>query len=182
VRRVTLLVGLVGVVSGPIAWMVSDQLEAQNEFCVSCHLSDGPLHEAKARGFEAVPVVSLAGLHAHESHGFRCIDCHGGASFVNKLRVKTVAARDALIYLTGRFSEPDDMEHPLWDEDCAQCHARYAARRDDDFRAFAAHNVEAFQVRCVTCHRAHPTGARGELAFLDPQIVRPQCRTCHEEF
>ena len=131
------------------------------------------------REFESEPAVNLASLHALAD--VRCIDCHGGASFANKLRVKTVAARDALRYFAGAFGEPTRMAHPLWDEDCVQCHADYSPVRDDDFHAFEAHNVSDFAYACVACHRTHPTQARAEPLFLDREVVRPICAQCHEE-
>jgi predicted CXXCH cytochrome family protein len=182
VLRGFLVLALLGVASAPVGWVVSDRLESRNAFCVACHLpSAEPLHGEKMREFESVPAPNLAALHAVEEPGFRCIDCHGGASFANKLRVKTVAARDALAYLVGAFGEPDHMEHPLWDEDCAQCHPGYAPVRDDDFHAFEAHNVRDFAYACVSCHRAHPAAAP-EQRFLDRRVVMPVCLNCHEEF
>ncbi|MBW2281178.1 MAG: cytochrome c3 family protein [Deltaproteobacteria bacterium] len=180
--RGALVLVLLGVAGAPVGWFVSDHFEARNEFCVACHLDrDRRLHERKALEFEAREPVSLAALHAAESPGFRCIDCHAGASFVNKLRVKTVAARDAARWLIGAFDEPTGMAHPLWNEDCVQCHARYDSQRDDDFHAHEVHNVRDFAYSCVACHRAHPA-ARPELRFLDRQVVLPVCRNCHEEF
>lgn len=182
-RRVAIGLVLSGALAAPAGWFVSDRLESRDEFCVSCHLEAGrPLHEAKLREFRAEPSPNLAALHFASEERVRCIDCHGGASFVNKLRVKSVAARDALRYLVGAFEEPDSMAHPLWDEDCVQCHADYAPVRDDDFHAFEAHNVRDFAYACVSCHRAHPVGASSGQHFLDPEVVLPVCRNCHEEF
>ena len=53
----------------------------------------------------ATPPVNLASLHYEVDNDFRCIQCHGGASFANHARVKAVAARDALAYILGRFEE-----------------------------------------------------------------------------
>ena len=148
------MVGLLGVAGAPVGWAVSDRFESDNEFCVACHLDSGRrLHDRKMRGFEADPAVTLASLHALED--VRCIDCHGGASFPNKLRVKAVAARDAVRYFLGTFEEPSAMAHPLWDEDCIQCHAAYESSRDDDFHAFEAHNVGGFAYSCVACHERY---------------------------
>ncbi len=133
------------------------------------------------REFEAEPAVNLASLHSVED--VRCIDCHGGASFANKLRVKAVAARDAVRYFAGAFDEPSAMAHPLWDEDCVQCHATVPSSggRDDDFHAFEAHNVGGFAYACVACHEAHGTRGAVGLFFLDRQVVLRVCSQCHEE-
>jgi hypothetical protein len=171
---------LTALVAAPLGWAISDRLESENEFCVSCHLdADRPLHAQKGREFANVPAVSLAAAHAAESPGFRCIDCHGGTSAVGRVRVKAVAARDAVRYLLGNFGEPEAMRHPLWNEDCARCHESYEPARDDDFHAIADHNTQ-FAHACVECHSAHPT-ARAELRFLSREVVLPVCRNCHEE-
>ena len=74
----------VAVASAPAGWWVSDQFESQNSFCVACHLDgETPLHETKHaefRGETSPEPVSLAAVHGGEAD-FRCIDCHGGASF-----------------------------------------------------------------------------------------------------
>lgn len=177
------VLALLGIAAAPLGWLVSERLESRNEFCVACHVAPGRrLHAAKLSDFQADPAVNLASLHGRAEADFRCIDCHGGASFANKLRVKSVAARDALRYLVGAFGEPEGMSHPLWDEDCTQCHPGYTPGRDDDFHAFEAHNLRDFAYACVTCHRAHPVGASAEPRFLDAQVVLPVCRNCHEEF
>ena len=102
-------------------------------------------------------------------------------SFANRLRVKTVAARDALLYLLGSFEEPDSMEYPLWDEDCVQCHETYEPERSDDFHAFEDHNLPNFPYRCVDCHQVHANEGVARFDFLEPDRVRRVCRDCHEE-
>jgi hypothetical protein len=165
-------------------WTVTDALESDNRFCVSCHLASGqPLHQRKLDEFARTDAVNLVSAHYAAEGGFRCIDCHGGASLANRLRVKTVAARDAALYVLGRFDEPEAMDHPLWDEDCVQCHGRFEPARADDYHAIADHNVVDFAYRCVECHRSHPSrGASPAFAFLDRDVVLPVCRNCHEEF
>ena len=181
-KRWSLACAALGLLGAPLGWTISDRLEARNEFCVACHLPDGsPLHRAKGREFEARPAPNLAAAHRLAEPDFRCIDCHGGASFVNKLRVRAVAARDAAFWLVGAFEEPEQMAHPLWDEDCTRCHARYHPERDDDFHALADHNID-FVHRCVECHRSHPGGGRPEFAHLERDVILPICRNCHEEF
>jgi hypothetical protein len=174
---------LAALAGAPAGWLASDHFERQNEFCTSCHLEPGkPLHEQKMSDFVRAPATSLVAAHHGAEPDFRCIDCHGGASFPNKLRVKAVAARDAFFYVLGRFEEPRDMEHPLWNEDCAQCHATYAPERDDAFHAIDVHNLPDFEYECVKCHQAHPTGRNASLAFLEREPLVAVCQNCHEEF
>lgn len=168
--------------AGPVGWAIADRLESQNQFCGSCHLDpESRLHAEKLAGFSVLPAASLAAAHRQAEPDFRCIECHGGVSWLNRFRVKSVALRDALRYLIGRFSEPLIMRHPLWDEDCAQCHGSFRAERDDAFHAIPVHNAD-LRYRCVDCHLAHESGAPPELGFLDRATVLPVCRQCHEEF
>jgi hypothetical protein len=177
---IALVVALAG---APVGWLVSDHFEAQNEFCVSCHLdASTPLHDAKMKDLLGEPASSLVAAHHAAKPGFRCFDCHGGASFPNQLRVKAVAARDAFAYLLGRFEEPKTMAHPLWNEDCAKCHASYQPARDDAFHAIGVHNLPEFEYECVKCHQAHPTGRQASLDFLEREALVAVCQNCHEEF
>lgn len=177
------ITALVLAAGAPLGWLGSDALERQNAFCTSCHLdAHRPLHAGKLRDFTTVPAVNLASAHFAKNSDFRCIDCHRGASFPNRVRVKLLAARDAAVYLTGRFGEPTEMKHPLWREDCVKCHAKYEPERSDAFHAIGVHNLPKFALNCVECHEAHPTGRSAELAFLQREPLVAQCRNCHEEF
>lgn len=185
--------GLACAVTAPLLWLVTDRLEARNDFCNACHLSSGvPLHRAVRDDFVALPAPTLAAAHAVAGNAargdgeFRCIDCHGGASFVGKARVKALAARDAAVWLTGRFEEPVGMRWPLWDEDCGQCHSEFGsagreAWQSPAFHELALHNVE-LGVNCIECHAAHERIAPDAPYFLDAVQVRSQCARCHSEF
>lgn len=180
-----------------MGWHVSDRLEQDNDFCNACHLTaDRPLHLDIRRDFDGAPPATLAALHGaarvearSEDPAFRCIDCHGGASFVGRLRVKALAAKDAAVYLTGRFEEPRSMRFPLWDEDCRKCHGSFRAAASDaagetagatPFHALAVHNTN-LGVGCVECHTVHERGGNREAYFLDAAVVRTQCARCHAE-
>jgi hypothetical protein len=183
VRRAIWITLVLAAIAAPLGWFTSDALESHNEFCTSCHLSaDTPLHKQKLADFASDPPVNLASAHFAHDHAFRCVDCHGGASFSNHVRVKLLSVADGLLYLTGRFDEPRRMSHPLWNEDCTHCHDRYKAERDDAFHAQSVHNVAVFPFDCVECHQAHPTGRTREFAFLERARLIENCRTCHEEF
>lgn len=184
---------LVAALSAPLAWVVTDRLERDDDFCNACHLAPGrPLHMELRRGFDAVPARSLAGFHGaaslpeHDDRAFRCIDCHGGASFPGRARVKVLAALDGFWYATGHFDEPTQMEWPLWDEDCRKCHDRFAESKAEAwesprFHQLAVHNVE-LGVDCVECHLVHEPGGQPEHAFLHASRVRTQCARCHTDF
>jgi nitrate/TMAO reductase-like tetraheme cytochrome c subunit len=171
----------------PVGWVTTDRLERDDDFCNACHLEPGlPLHEQLRRDFDLRPPRNLAAAHAREPD-FRCIDCHGGASFVGRARVKLLAGKDAFWWAVGHFEEPDGMRWPLWDEDCVKCHARFDARpeamswRTPRFHELPVHNVE-LGVDCVSCHLVHDPGGSDDGHFLHPEPVRSQCASCHPEF
>jgi hypothetical protein len=183
VKRGVWITSALAVLTGPTGWILTDRLESSNGFCTSCHLEpEVPLHEEKMGRFTGSPAADLASRHRVSDDGFLCVDCHAGASWPNRARVKAVAARDALMYMLGRFEEPASMQHPLWDEDCSRCHAQYKVRRSDDYHAFFAHNLPNFEFRCVSCHRAHPSDGSPEFGFLERDLVLGICRKCHEEY
>ncbi len=171
-----------GLVAVPLGWLASDELESRDAFCVTCHLESGPLHDAKMHDYRSPEAVNLASLHRLAGDEFRCISCHRGASPLNRLRVKAVAARDAGMYLLGRFGEPDSMKHPLWNEDCVRCHSGYDPSLEDAFHAIEVHNRDGFEFDCVACHRTHGKGGAREFGFLLDEHLKPICQRCHEEF
>ena len=194
-RRALLLAAALAVVAAPLAWWGTDRLEEDDAFCTACHLPSGtPLHADNAADFAARPALSLAVAHAVAGNearpdgAFRCIDCHGGTGWLGRARVKLLSARDGLVYLGGRFDEPDGMRWPLRDEDCRQCHATFASAaaaveswETPAFHALSVHNRE-LGVSCVTCHLAHERGGITDRNFLHPEPVRAACVRCHPEF
>jgi len=173
-----LAAAVLGASLGAVGWAVTDHLEQDDDFCNACHVSaDLPLHVEIRRDYDARPAASLASRH---------IDCHGGKSPAGRVRVKALAAKDALAYATGRFEEPEQMRWPLWDEDCLACHASFEAAGDDargspGFHDLAVHNVD-LGVACVECHSAHEAGGDPGAFFLHATDVRAQCARCHSEF
>ncbi|MCP4007356.1 MAG: hypothetical protein GY725_24505 [bacterium] len=171
------------VIAAPLGWLASEELESHDGFCVSCHLDAATvLHADKLADFESLRPVNLASVHRLADPQFRCITCHRGAGLGNRLRVKAVAARDALLFVLGRFGEPERMKQPLWDEDCVQCHPGYDPEREDAYHAIGVHNRADFDVRCVECHLAHPKGGNEAFSFLIERPVNRACQLCHEEF
>lgn len=179
-------------VAAPVGWFATDALEADDDFCNSCHLPDEtPLHEGIRADFDQRPAASLAGRHGDvrlphrpESPDFRCIDCHGGVGLVGRAEVKLLSVKDTLLYVTGRFEEPDGMSWPLDDADCSQCHASFPEKGQGfDGEAFhdqPGHNVD-LGVDCVACHTAHERGDARQW-FLAPDAVRARCAECHVEY
>jgi len=188
--RIALALAALGVVSATLGWTVTDHLEQDNDFCNACHLEpDLPLHAELRADFDAVPPPTLAAAHAGagtDGRAFRCIDCHGGVSFVGRARVKVLAGLDAFWYVAGHFEEPADMAWPLWDEDCRQCHASFDESEAPEwqsprFHQLPVHNVE-LGVDCVECHRVHEIEVDADRYFLHARGVRTQCARCHSQF
>lgn len=179
--------------AAPAGWLVTDYLERDDDFCNACHLEPGvPLHIDIRRDFQGAPAASLAAAHAQADGetrpegGFRCIDCHGGASLVGRARVKALAAKDTFWYVVGHFEEPAGMRWPLWDEDCTKCHADFDEADPEPwenprFHQLAVHNVE-LGVGCVECHSSHTPNGDPKHQFLRASAVRSQCARCHTEF
>ena len=186
---------LLAAVTAPVGWVVSDRIEQDNDFCVSCHLSEGvQLHRDKRASFDARPAASLVAAHASAGYAereadpaFRCIDCHGGTGLMGRVRVKILSAKDAFWYVVGRFDEPETMRWPLRDEDCSKCHRSFEETPGEEvgpnprFHELAVHNVE-LGMACVACHASHSDAGLAEYQFLEPDRVRAQCADCHVEF
>jgi hypothetical protein len=188
-RRALLALVAAGVLSAPVGWWVTDRLEADNDFCVSCHLApDEPLHREKRAALDRLPAATLAAAHGSagwEDRPFRCIDCHGGTGLVGKARVKLLSAKDAFWYAVGRFDEPDQMHWPLRDADCTRCHMTFDEREPESgrnplFHELSVHNAE-LGVDCVACHTSHDEGGLADHYQLHPDRVRAECAACHPE-
>lgn len=191
-RMVCALAALaLGATAGPAGWFISDRLEQENDFCVSCHLEGGePLHADNRADLDARPAQALAPAHAAAGHPdereFRCIDCHGGTGFLGRARVKLLSVKDAFWYVVGRFEEPEGMHWPIEDEGCVKCHQAFEPSPSSNgepqaFHALAIHN-HALGVSCVACHGAHEQGGLADFHFLHPVSVRAECAKCHPEF
>jgi hypothetical protein len=185
--------GLAAALATSGGWVASDALEAHNDFCNACHLTpEVPLHDQIRAGFDAIPAASLAAIHGSGAEparalrpATRCIDCHGGVGFIGRSKVKLLAARDALVWLSGNFDEPDHMEYPLGEEDCRKCHLGFAKGMgfgsQEGFHELSVHNAD-LGVTCIECHTVHNGGHDAATYFMEASRVREQCGRCHSEF
>lgn len=161
--------------------------ERDDRFCISCHL-----HEAKFTRFGAAAPADLAAYH-HRRQAVRCIDCHGGADPVMRLRVWAVAGVDTLRFLAGRYREPDHMRLPLRPAECRRCHtpivARAPAAADETAAGGEASGTGYHSIRdhdgvpigCGRCHASHTTDSEARLQFISRAHVQPVCRECHAD-
>ncbi|MGH8056224.1 MAG: NapC/NirT family cytochrome c [Candidatus Entotheonellia bacterium] len=155
---------------------VTDYLEQDNRFCISCHL-----HERILENFltHTPQLLTMAGAHQHKGQ-VKCIECHIGATVRDKLIIKGIAGWDTVRYFLGDFKEPDHLRFPLGDRTCLKCHTDGG---QSPTRSGAFHNEpnhRAMRFECVACHQSHPVRDATTL-FLDESIVRPVCRECHTE-
>jgi predicted CXXCH cytochrome family protein len=190
VRRRTLalcavvLAGLVVIMGVTFTALIAR--ERDNTFCFSCHL-----HKVKFTRFTSVPFTDLSG--PHHAKGVRCIDCHGGADVVMRLRVWSLAAADTGRFLLGRYHEPDHMRLQLRPKECIQCHTPILKRQPaltaeqeealegragNTYHAIRPH--DAVRTHCVQCHPSHTTDGDPKAQFIARKRVQPICRECHK--
>ena len=159
--------------------------ERDNRFCFACHL-----HEAKFKRFTSVPFADMSG--PHHAKGVRCIDCHGGADPIMRVRVWSQAAVDTGKFLLGDYHEPEAMTVELRTKECTQCHnpiVKHApaitAEQDEALEGRAGnayHQIrshDSVRINCVRCHPAHATDGDPKGQFISRARVQPICRECH---
>ena len=177
------LAGLVVITGVGFAGLIAK--ERNNTFCFSCHL-----HEEKFKRFTSVPTTDLTGPHRAER--VRCIDCHGGADPVMRMRVWSLAAIDTAKFLLGDYREPDHMRLPLRSKECTQCHTpilkhapALTAEQDEALEGRAGnayHQIrshDSVRMTCVRCHTSHTTDGNPRAQFIARTRVEPICRECH---
>jgi len=174
------------------AWIGSDRLERNNDYCNSCHLNpDTPLHSEIRERFELVIPRNLAGVHGRgwvedrEDPAFRCVDCHSGSGPLERLRIKLISARDGVRYVIGDFEEPETMSFDLRSATCLRCHPNFRHSAAPGWTVQAYHGREAHShervdsPRCVLCHTVHEADGDAIAYFMNRQRVDNQCRVCH---
>ena len=165
--------------------VVTDYLEQDNVFCISCHATGAKrLHQKKFDTFFPIAgrITTLAAAH----HGagdklFKCVDCHNGATITDKLRIKVQAAGDTVAYFLGDFEEPDSLRLPLGNRLCLECHKTGGRIPDKETAFHFASQHGNLPFVCYDCHTVHRPAKR-ETLFLRRDIVQPLCDDCHAEF
>lgn len=158
--------------------VVTDHLENDNTFCIACHL-----HKEKYAQFHPVQgqMITLAAIHnRHPAQDMKCIDCHIGATFTDKLAIKALAARDTVMYVLGAFAEPTTLRYALGNRTCLKCHLEGGQNAAEEHAFHNAPHHAKLPLTCYECHTVHPT-ARLETRFLREQTVKPLCDGCHKE-
>jgi nitrate/TMAO reductase-like tetraheme cytochrome c subunit len=163
---------------------VTDRLEQDNRFCIACHVTEEKrLHQDKYDGF--LPVDGLAASLAAAHHGdmvepFKCVDCHNGATFSDKLMIKAQAASDTIAYFLGDFEEPRTMRFSLGNRLCQTCHSKAGDSAGKTVNFHQADHHAKLPFLCYECHQVHLQTKR-ETQFLERDVVQPLCDECHSE-
>ena len=178
------LIGLAATVGVALGGLIVK--ERENTFCFSCHL-----HKEKFERFTSIPFTDLSA--PHHANRVRCIDCHGGADPVMRVRVWSQAAMDTGRFLLGSYREPDHMKLKLRPKECTQCHTpilkrastltaeqeeAQEGRAGNAYHAIRSHDT--VRIGCVECHTSHTTDGNPKAQFIARARVEPLCRTCHQ--
>ncbi len=188
------VVGILAVLSG--VSIVSAQ-EQNNQFCGSCHTQPETTYLERFQGALAGEADDLAAFHhkqlyprnAPNAQHIRCIDCHVGEGLVGRGIVVSLAAWDALKYVSGTAQQPARVVFTIQNEGCIKCHEpQVKANLDKPATPFIIDNHFHYKLfepgapyeRCVDCHPSHREGT--ELnGFQFRSIIIPVCEDCHQK-
>lgn len=170
--------------------------EQNNSFCGTCHTQPESTYLERFASVSSGPAHDLASFHHKQLYPrgsggqpVRCIDCHVGEGLVGRGVVVTLAAWDALKYVTGTARQPAKVVFTIQNEGCIKCHEEQVKQglATANQRFFIDNHMHylqflpgAPQERCVDCHPAHRPGT--ELnGFQFNQIIIPVCEDCHQK-
>ncbi len=128
------------------------------------------------------PSLDLATAHAHADEPVRCVGYHGGVGPVARPGVLyRLAVWDAVKWVSGRYSRPGQIRHPLPDINCGRCHEESAVEPGfkNHFHSML-HSAEGPALRCVSCHLAHDASADARKVYIREPVVFPVCNACHQ--
>ncbi len=188
------VIGLAALVGG--VSFVSAQ-EQNDQFCGSCHTQPESTYLARFQAALNGPSEDLAAFHHKQlyprgsSNGqpIRCIDCHVGEGLVGRGIVVSLAAWDALKYVTGTERQPAMVVFNVQNEACIKCHEQQVKVNLDKPRVpFIIDNHFHYQlfepgapaIQCVDCHVSHQQGAEAS-GFEFPKTYTPVCEECHRD-
>ncbi len=164
--------------------VVTDYLEQDNVFCISCHATSAKrLHQDKFDSSFPVggQITTLAAAHhGAGSKPFKCVNCHNGSTITDKLQIKAQAAGDTMAYFLGDFEEPELLRFSLGNRLCLKCHTTGGRNPDKETAFHYARHHYNLPFICYECHSVHRQ-AKSETRFLKRDIVQPLCDECHAE-
>jgi len=156
---------------------VTDWLERDNRFCISCHLHDGIYEDYYSPEGQ---IVSLAAAHRVIDEPVPCIDCHMLEGLVGRTTTMMISTRDTLKLLLRLHETEPDFLPPLPDPYCTKCHAEreLVSLEAGDYLPLTEHLD--LEILCTECHAGHPPGDP-ELLYMDEEKVVRHCERCHPE-
>ena len=196
--RVLAGIVVLGVIALAGGLFVVGKAEENNQFCGACHTEPETTYLTR---FDAAlagqPADDLAAFHhkqlyprnSQQARNIRCIDCHVGEGIIGRGIVVSLAAWDALKYVTRTARQPAVVVFTIQNEACLKCHAEQAKKNLDLTRTrFEIDNHYHYKLfepnapfeRCVDCHLSHEPGT--ELnAFQFRKVIIPVCEDCHKQ-
>ncbi len=153
-------------------------LEENDSFCISCHTQPESTYYQRAQDAQPVDLASF-----HATQPVHCIACHSGRGLPGRIGAELVGARNALMMVTGRATQPAVLITPIGDGSCLKCHDQVTANRgrDNHFHAFLSRwqLVDRNAGHCVSCHSGHVTDGASQDLFLNAARTDSVCNACH---
>jgi hypothetical protein len=184
--------GLIAILGGVSIVSANEQ---HDEFCISCHTEPESTYYMRFQGAVSGPAADLAAFHhrqvyprnSPEGHSIRCIDCHVGEGVVGRGIVVSLAAWDALKYVTGTARQPAVVVFSVQNEACLKCHEQQAKINlekpklpfiiDNHFHYKLFEQGAPFE-SCVACHVSHREGSQTNQ-YQFREVIIPVCEDCH---
>ncbi len=169
--------------------------ERNDQFCGTCHTQPETTYLARFQAALNGNADDLAAFHhrqlyprnSPQAYHIRCIDCHVGEGLVGRGIVISLAAWDALKYVTGTARQPAQVVFTVQNEGCIKCHEQQV-KQNLEKPAFPFEIENHFHYKlfepgapfesCVACHPSHREGT--ELnGFQFRSVIIPVCEDCH---
>ncbi len=169
---------LLGVLLAAGGFSFAATQEQHDAFCASCHTQPETTYYQRAL---AAPPVDLASWHTTKE--VTCINCHSGVGVPGRMSAELMGARNALLWYTGRATQPAPLTYPIGDANCLKCHGDVTGTRSQDnhFHYFLARwqALDPNAASCVTCHGGHTTDGLADIMFLNQAKTEGICQSCH---
>ncbi len=188
---------LLGVIAAAGGVSIVSANEQNDSFCGSCHTQPETTYLARFDTALTGQADDLAAFHHRQlyprnsptAQHIRCIDCHVGEGVTGRTVVVSLAAWDALKYVTGTEQQPAKVVFTIQNEGCIKCHAdQVKVNLDKPARPFIIDNhyhyllfrAGAPSERCVDCHVSHRPGTE-DSGYQFRAVIIPVCEDCHKQ-
>lgn len=189
-----LVVGVAAVIGGVSVVSANEQSDS---FCISCHTEPESTYYARFQNAIGGSGQDLASFHHRQLYprnspagtNIRCIDCHVGEGLIGRGIVVSLAAWDAVKYVTGTDTQPAKVVFTIQNEGCIKCHEQQVkVNLDKPIKPFLIDNHFHYKLfesgapseACVACHLGHRGGTETN-AFQFRDVIIPVCEDCHRK-